>query len=131
MANYFRHFIPNFSTIAQPLTELTKSKNPARFTLKENEVRAFSHLKAALMSSPVLCTPQYDETFIIYTDSSDIGIGSVLGQADSNGNFRPISFASKKFNESERLLPVIEREAMAILFALTARRTTPSGRMPP
>ena len=54
----------------------------------------------------------------MYTDSSDFGIGSVLGQADDTGNFRPISFASKKFSESERLLPVIEREAMAVLFAL-------------
>jgi hypothetical protein len=118
MANYFRNFIPNFSTIAYPLTELTKSRNPAKFKLKEGEVKAFLQLKAALMSSSVLCTPRYDKSFIVYTDSSDFGIGSVLGQADDRGNFRPISFASKKFNESERLLPVIEREAMAVLFAL-------------
>ncbi|MFI5406513.1 MAG: RNase H-like domain-containing protein, partial [Nitrososphaerales archaeon] len=118
MANYFRNFIPNFSTIAHPLTELTKAKFPAKFTLKEGEVKAFKELKAALMSSAVLCTPQYDKDFIVFADSSDVGIGCVLGQKGLDDKFRPISYASKKFSDKERLLPIIEREAMSVLFAL-------------
>ncbi|XP_050452182.1 uncharacterized protein LOC126851891 [Cataglyphis hispanica] len=55
MASWYCRFIENFSTLAAPLTHLTK-KN-ARSTWRENEAAAFKQLKNALTTAPVLACP--------------------------------------------------------------------------
>lgn len=119
VCNYWRQFMPNFSEIASPLTDLTKSKNCNKFILNEIQKCAFDKLKEMLSTAPLLASPDYAKTFIIYTDSSDIGVGSVLGQEDNNKVFKPIAYASKKFNDTESRWSTIDKEAYAILYALS------------
>jgi len=47
MASYYRDFIPNFATVALPLTGLTKDKN-RKFELGPTQQQAFVALKVAL-----------------------------------------------------------------------------------
>ncbi|XP_053561366.1 uncharacterized protein LOC128652452 [Bombina bombina] len=56
-AGYYRQFVPNYSTLAKPLTDLTR-KNLSRQVLWSSECeKAFQSLKAALVSAPVLTPP--------------------------------------------------------------------------
>ena len=51
-ANYYREFVPNFSTVVMPLTALTKKNAP--FTWSAQCEEAFKQLKTLLISAPVL-----------------------------------------------------------------------------
>jgi len=58
LASYYRKFVRDFATIAEPLTRLTR-KN-AIFQWTEEAERAFQKLKAALMAASTLAFPQPD-----------------------------------------------------------------------
>ena len=83
LAGFYRKFIPNFSEIAAPLTDLTKKDRSNRIKdwLSHHE-RAFQTLKSRLTSSPILRLPVFNEgkPFILRSDVSDIGNGAVLLQ---------------------------------------------------
>ena len=83
MIGFYRKFIPNFSEIAAPLTNLTKKDRPNRVKdwLSHHEI-AFQTLKSRLTSSPILRSPVFNEgkPFILRSDASVIGTGAVLLQ---------------------------------------------------
>jgi len=54
LVGYYRKFIPNFSSIATPLTDLTRKKLPDRVSWSTDCHTAFESLKAALIKGPVL-----------------------------------------------------------------------------
>lgn len=114
-ANYYRKFINNFASIAQPLNQLTRKKSDFIWT---NECKqAFIQLKNALVAPQLLAYPDFNKKFIITVDASTRGCGAVLSQIQ-NGEDRPISFASRAFTKSERNKPIIELELLAIYFAI-------------
>ncbi len=71
-----------------------------------------------LCSSPVLAAPRFDRTFVLQVDASHVGAGAVLLQVDDEGVKRPVSFFSKKFNQYQCNYSVIEKEALALIWAL-------------
>ncbi|XP_073138411.1 uncharacterized protein [Henckelia pumila] len=80
LAGYYRKFIKGFSSIAVPLTALTK-KN-ARFVWSLKCQERFDVLKEDLTSAPVLAMPSGQDDFVVYTDASKLGLGAVLMQQD-------------------------------------------------
>ena len=62
--------------------------------------------------------PNFGERIIITTDASTVGVGGALSQRDSKGHLRPIAFASRSLNKSERRYPAVELEALGIIYAL-------------
>ena len=75
---YCKWFIPNFATIAKPLTKL-KHKG-MQFEWGHDESKAFALLRAALMSAPILAYPDHKLEYILDTDTSAFGLGAVLSQ---------------------------------------------------
>jgi len=61
LAGYYRKFVKNFAVIARPLYDLLKKG--ALFVWTAAHTSAFSTLKAALMSAPVLTLPNFDKPF--------------------------------------------------------------------
>jgi hypothetical protein len=57
-------------------------------------------LKAALVSSPVLLTPDQRKPFVIETDASDYAVGAVLLQKGADGLLHPVAYESSKLNSS-------------------------------
>ena len=80
LAGFYRKFIPKFSEIAAPLTNLTKKDRPnhVKDWLSHHE-KAFQTLESRLTSSPILRLHVFNEgkPFILRSDASDIGIGTV------------------------------------------------------
>ena len=54
---YYRKFIPNYSALAAPLTDLTKKNKPTKVTWTSDCESAFQALKTYLCTSPVLQSP--------------------------------------------------------------------------
>ncbi|THG97514.1 hypothetical protein EW145_g7600 [Phellinidium pouzarii] len=85
--NFYRCFIPNYSSIAYPLNELTHTNEPWKWNkLRTN---AFTTLKDLFSSQPALLIPDKTKPFILETDASKVTSGAVLYQANSNGDLQP------------------------------------------
>ena len=118
LTGYYRRFIPNYSSIAAPLTALTQKVKPENVQWDEENQRAFEKLKNTLTSGPVLKAPEVDKPFIVQTDACDLGIGAVLSQLDEDGEERPVAYASRKLLPRETRYATIEKECLAIVWAL-------------
>jgi hypothetical protein len=81
------------------------------WTLAHDE--AFSLLKVALCSAPVLDLPDFNRPFHIETDASGSGIGAILQQ-----DGHPIAFISKPLSKRNQGLTVYKKEYLAILLAV-------------
>ena len=60
---YYRRFIPNYSTVAAKLSDLTKKALPDKLTWLPVHQEAFDKLKKALSEAPVLTPPDLDLPF--------------------------------------------------------------------
>ena len=66
----------------------------------------------------MLKVPDFSRAFVVQTDASEVGFGAVLTQTDENGHEHPIAFASRKLKPREQKYAVIEKECLAIVWAL-------------
>ncbi len=80
LAGYYRCFIPNFSSLAAPLTDLTRKGQPERVVWNPDAEEAFRRVKHALTEEPVLRAPDFGCPFLLQTDASETGLGAVLSQ---------------------------------------------------
>ena len=115
MAGYYRRFIPRFSEIACPLTELTKTKQPFLWTPECEE--AFQTLKTSLSVAPVLHHPDPKKPFKLFTDASHTAIGAILTQ-EEDGVDRPLAYLSHKLSGCQLRWATIEKEAYAVIYSL-------------
>ncbi|KAL0152976.1 hypothetical protein M9458_051729 [Cirrhinus mrigala] len=127
LAGYYRCFIPNFSSLATPLTDLTRKGQPEkiRWTLTAEE--ALARIRTALTSAPVLRAPDFSCPFLLQTDASDSELGAVLSRVQE-GEEHPILYISRKLSPAERNYATVEREALAIRWAVLELRYYLLGR---
>jgi hypothetical protein len=78
LAEFYRRFVKDFSTIAAPLNELTKKG--IAFEWGPTQDHAFNTFKQKLTCAPLLQLPNFGKTFELECDASGIGIGGVLLQ---------------------------------------------------
>ena len=116
LANFYRHFIPGFSQISKPLTSLTSVH--AKFEWTDAVENAFSSLKEKLTSEPVLKFPRFDRPFILEVDASDVAIGGVLSQEQSDNQFHPVAYFSNTLDKSKRNWSTYTKEAYALIAAV-------------
>ena len=117
LINYYRKFIPFFSHKIAPLTSLLKKENPNQIVWNEDCEIAFEEIKHALASDPILAIPDLNKEFIVRADASSKAIGAVLLQKH-NDILKPCYYISRKLLERECNYPIIEKECLAIVFAL-------------
>ncbi|GFX38423.1 retrovirus-related Pol polyprotein from transposon opus [Trichonephila clavipes] len=79
---------------------------------------AFVKLKELPCEVTSLATPDANLPFQVHCDASDYGVGCCLIQQDTEGIYRPIAFASQKFNATQKNWASIEKEAWAVLYGL-------------
>ena len=118
LASYYRRFVPEFARIASPLHALLKKD--AVFNWSSECEDAFGRLKKALVNTPVLAYPQYEDQhpFILETDASTRGLGAVLAQQQVDGKVHPIAFASRSLNPAEQKYTITELETLGLVWAV-------------
>lgn len=102
---YYRHFVPNFSSIASPFSDLTRKGQPDRVRWSEQAEEAFQTLKVAVTSSPVLPNPDFNL------------LGTILSQTVDEEEHL-VLYISRKLTPTERKYATVEREALAIKWAI-------------
>jgi len=117
LTGYFRKFIPNYSRIANPLSNLLKKNQIFQFGEKEND--AFKKLKKCLIEKPVLNIYNQEYETEIHTDASQDGYGAILLQrSPEDDKLHPVYFMSKKTTDAEKKYSSYELEAKAVVEAL-------------
>ena len=125
MTGWYQRFIPNYASIAAPLTDCLKT--PKQFVLTPDAETAFDALKDALCSAPVLTTPDFAKHFYIQCDASTSGVGGVLFQRSDDGGENPIAYFSKKLTPTQRNYSITELECYAALLSVKKFRAYVEG----
>ena len=135
---YYRRFVPGYARIAAPLHNLLKTpegstntkKHPRRSTSRNIQSQwsreceeAFTSLKQALVSPPVLGYPDFRLPFILETDASYLGLGAVLSQVQGKTKI-VIAYASRSLKPTERNMQnysSMKLELVALKWAVTEK----------
>ena len=97
---YYRRFVPDYSTVAQPLVRLLGKD--CKFKWTDACQDAFKALRALLIKASVLAFPKEDIPYIVDTDASDYGIGGVLSECIEGSEY-VIAYYSKSLNPAQHL----------------------------
>ena len=99
-ANFYRHFISDYSDIVIPLTRLTSKGIPWIFS--DAARTAFKTLKSAFTSAPILTHWIPDLPLIVETNASDYALGAILSMQTDSGEVHPVAFHSCTFTAPVR-----------------------------
>ena len=98
-------------------SDLTKKGKPNKVDWSDAAETAYRNLKMKVIQKPILRLPDQSKPYVVRTDASDIGLGAVLMQ-ETDGKLFPVSFASKKLNTTQQKYSVIEKECLALVWAV-------------
>ncbi len=115
LCSYYRRFIPDFATLAKPLTDMTKKGQV--FAWAGEHQASFQRLQQALQQAPVLGHPNYQLPMEIHCDASGFGLGAILIQRQEGGE-RVIAYASRLLDKAETNYSISEKECLALVFAV-------------
>ncbi|GBN30524.1 Transposon Tf2-6 polyprotein [Araneus ventricosus] len=133
MYNFYRRFIPRAAHILAPLNKFLeghqnkrKSPHPSKKTENtlqwtEETEKAFTLAKQALVDATLLKYPIPGAQLSLWTDASDLAIGSSLMQL-SGDKWEPIAFLSMKLSKSQRNWSTYDRELYAIYASIKKLR---------
>ena len=124
MANYSARFIKNFSTLAAPLRELTRSNVEWRWTEREQE--PFMKIKNSLLDNATLAYYEVGAETEVIVDASPVGLGAILTQKKRDGH-RAVTYISRSLSPVEQRYSQTEREALAIRWACERLRMYLAG----
>jgi len=114
-ANFYRHFIFNYSDVVILLTHLTRKDTPWNF---DDDCRiAFNNLKQAFTSAPILTHWVPDTQLVMETDVSDYALTAILSIMTKDNEIHPVAFYSRTFSAPELNYDIHNKELLAIFEA--------------
>ena len=114
-ANFYRHFISDYSDIVIPLTQLTRKGIPWNFT--DAARKSFQALKTAFTSAPVLTHWVPNKPIIVETNASDYALGAILSIQTDPSEIHPLAFHSRTFSALELNYDTHDKELLTIFEA--------------
>ena len=115
LAGFYRRFVKDFSAIAAPLHELTKTG--VVFHWGKAQEMSFDTLKDKLTHAPLLQLPNFGKTFELECDASGVGIGGVLMQEG-----KPVAYFSEKMHGPVLNYSTYDKELYALVRSLETWR---------
>lgn len=116
MLTYYSRFLADISTLLEPLHELLRKDTKWQWTAERD--RVFRLSKEKLRQAPVLTHYDPHKPMVVSCDASPYGVGGVLSLVNSDGLEEPVAFASRKLNAIERRYSQLDKEGLAVVFAI-------------
>lgn len=116
LCNFYRRFVPAYSRVVKPMTNLTRKG--LLWHWGDEERAAFEELKQRLMSAPVLAHFYHDRPTKVETDASDGVVAGVLSQLQDDGFWHPVSYFSESMSGPALNYGIHDKELMAVVKSL-------------
>ena len=114
--NYYGKFMPNLSTKLAPLYNLLQKE--AKWQWGTKQIKAFQDAKNALQDNTLLVHYDSSKQLVLACDASPHGLGAVLSHIMEDGEERPVAYASRTLTAAEKNYSQLEKEALAIVYAV-------------
>ena len=109
--NYLAKFMPRLSDVLEPIRLLTRQD--IEWHWDRPQASAFAEIKRLVTTTPVLAYYEPQKELVVQCDASEKGLGATLLQGG-----RPLTFASRALTDTETRYAQIEKELLAIVFAM-------------
>ncbi len=116
MVTYYGKFLPDLSTVLAPLYQLLH--HDYHWKWGAAQVAAFTKVKNLLQSASVLVHFDPEKELTVSCDASPYGIGTVLSHVMEKDSEKPIAFASRTLTKAEKRYSQLDKEGLAIVFAV-------------
>ena len=126
MINYYRRFISRAGEHMHHLFDALRGK-PKELVWDDGCQKSFEAIKEALAQATLLHHPRSGAHLALTTDASQFAVGGVLEQWGSKG-WEPLSFYSKKLNDTQQLWPPYDRELLGAFNAVRHFKPMIEGR---
>ncbi len=122
-ANFYRQFVKRFSSIAHPLTDMTKKaaqRTKKDLALRKKDFltlearRSFQELVTTFTTSPFLVYFDAKQLIKLETDASGYAISEILSQKQEI-EWKVVAYFSRKMIDAERNYEIHDAELFAIM----------------
>ena len=114
MVNFCNRYVPNYSTLTEPIRRLTKKDTP--FIWSDEQQSSLNTLKQKLTNAPTLTFYNPEADTKLYVDAS-LGLGAILAQKQKDNSYQPIAYGARSLTPTESRYSQTEREALAVLWS--------------
>ena len=116
-AGYYRQFVEGFAKLSAVLTPWTAKSAPSIVGWTVEGREAFERIKVSLVNCACLTIPSQEDTFILHTDASGVGIGATLN-VKRNGKMLPVAYYSRQLQGAQHRYSATELEGLAVFKAV-------------
>ncbi|PIO77827.1 reverse transcriptase [Teladorsagia circumcincta] len=116
LINFYGNFVKDLHNLRAPLDALTKKD--AVYTWTPECQSSFNKIKAILNSDLLLTHYDPNLPIIVAADASNYGIGATLSHRLPNGSEKVVYHASRCLTPAQKNYSQIEKEALALIFAV-------------
>ena len=113
--NYFKHMIPGFAEISNPLHQLTKKTE--KFIWTPEREAAFNQFKKILCSDLIVKLPDWSKPFVVVSDASTTAVGACLMQPYGD-QLLPVYYFSRSLRGAELNYSAQHLEAFGVILAV-------------
>ena len=116
--NYLAHHVSKEGVLPSKknLEAIAQCPPPDTYTKVKSFVGLIGHYRRLIKGFANIAAPLY---FLLETDASGKGLGTVLSQRQSDGRYHPIAYASRIMTETERRYHSNKQEFLALKWAVT------------
>jgi hypothetical protein len=93
-------------------------KKYCQFSWTEECQQSFDTLKQKMVTAPILVFPDWSKEFHVHVDAYSISLGAVLAQPREGYIDHLLSFSTRKLSTVDINYTTIEREGLAMVYAL-------------
>ncbi|XP_055921606.1 uncharacterized protein K02A2.6-like [Eupeodes corollae] len=115
--NFYGKFVDDMRHLRGPLDELLKANT--RWVWTKEHHNSFLNLKKILSSDLVLAHYDPKQNIIVAADASNYGLGACIMHEYQDGTIKAICHASRSLTPTEKAYSQIEKEGLALVFAVT------------
>jgi hypothetical protein len=114
--NFVRRFVPNFTVMVKPIHNLLTQDRT--FSWTDDVEKDFIGINKEINSTPILVNPNFNKDFIIYTNSTEEAISTILLQDDDQNQENPIAYMSQSLSDHVVKYTLIEKHTFTLVKAI-------------
>lgn len=116
LVNYYNNFVPNMHDLRAPLNKLLQTSS--KWVWSNACQSSFERIKKVLLSDLLLTHYNPNLPIVVAADASEYGIGAVILHQFPDGHRKAVSHVSRTLTPAERNYSQIEKEGLALVYAV-------------